>query len=105
MAIREKANKFADKTLDATESAVEYARNAKNRADARYGSKLDDAESTLSETAENVGRKLRETYESSRESLEEGTEYARRTVARNPLAAVAGAFLGGMLAASLLRRR
>lgn len=102
--IRTRANQVADATLNAAERAVESTRSAKERANRRYGEKIDNAESTLAETAENLGRHMRETYDASLEQLQEGTEYARRTVARNPLMAVAGAFIGGLIAASLFRR-
>lgn len=102
--IRQKANKLANRGLDEADDAVDSVRSAKNRANRRYGSKVDEAESTLSNAAEDLGQHLRETYDASRDQIEETTRYARKAVARNPLVALAGAFVGGLLAASILRR-
>lgn len=102
--IRKKANDLADQGLDAADDAVSSTRRAKNRANARYGSRADDAQGSFEHMAENVGQQLREGYESSREYLEEGAQTARRSVERNPLLAVAGAFVVGAIASSIFRR-
>jgi hypothetical protein len=102
--IRQKANKLTDRGLNAAEDGIENVRAAKNRTNRRYAAQADNFEDNLSHMAENVGRELRETYESGMDYVNDGTESARRTVQNNPLLAVAGAFIGGMVAASLFRR-
>lgn len=102
--VRQKANKMADRTLNAAEDGLENLRSAKNRTNRRYAARADSIEDNLGHMAENVGRELRETYESGMDYLSDGTENARRTVQNNPLLAVAGAFIGGMVAAALFRR-
>jgi len=103
--LRRKANRAADETINTVEEGAEALRDAKNRADRRHGPRLDDAETSFDHLAENVGRHLRQTYETGWDTVQEGAETARKTVAGNPLLAVAGAFVGGLLAATLLRRR
>lgn len=102
--IRQKANRLADQGLNEAEDDIENVRGAKNRLNRRYASQLDDTEGNLSNMAEDMGRELRETYDSGMEYLHEGADTARRTVQKNPLLALAGAFVGGMVASALFRR-
>jgi len=102
--LRQRANKQADETISGAEERLEDLRSAKNRFNRRRGQQLDDTEARVGEAVENAGRKLRQTYEDSADYLEEQTESARRTVRENPLLAVSGAFIGGLIAAALFRR-
>lgn len=102
--VRQKANKLADRGLNAAEDGIESVRSAKNRTNRRYAATADGIEGNLSHMAENVGRELRDSYESGLEYVQDGTETARRAVQNNPLLTIAGAFIGGMVAASLFRR-
>ncbi|MBI1309382.1 MAG: hypothetical protein GC129_06015 [Proteobacteria bacterium] len=102
--LRRKASRVADKSIDAAQEGLETARSKKDQLNAKYGPRADAMEAKLADYAEDLGRKVRESYESGVEKFEEGTETAREVVSRNPLMAVAGAFLGGLVVSSLFRR-
>jgi hypothetical protein len=100
--LKQKLSRAADRSLDKADEYVDRARNGKERLERRYdNSELGDS---IEDFAENTGRNLRHAYESSMDKLDEGTDTARDLIHRNPLLAIAGAFVGGMFASMLLRK-
>ncbi|HEX2859671.1 MAG TPA: hypothetical protein VHP58_05700 [Alphaproteobacteria bacterium] len=100
--IKQKASKLADRGLDKADDVIDRARDGKQRLERRYDNA--DIGGRIEEFAEETGRNLRYAYDTSADKLEETADNTRDLVQRNPLIAIAGAFVGGMLASALLRR-
>jgi hypothetical protein len=100
--LKQKLSRAADRGLDDADEMIDRARGAKQRFERRYdNSELGDS---IEDFAESTGRNLRHAYESGMDSIDDTTDTARDIIQRNPLLAIAGAFVGGMFASMLLRK-
>jgi hypothetical protein len=100
--LKQRLSRAADRGLDDADDMIDRAREGKRRLERRYdNSELGDS---IEDFAETTGRNLRHAYESGMDTLDDTTDTARDIIQRNPLLALAGAFVGGMFASMLLRK-